>query len=186
MKGFLKTLRPALSCLLAMTVLCGLVYTALVTGIAALAFPAQANGSIVTVTLKDGSTRSYGSALLEQAFDEPQYLIGRPLAVSDLSPSSGAQAQLVAGRVAFLQSLDPTNTAPVPADLVEASGSGCDPDISPQAAEYQVARIARERGMSPDAVRAVIAKYTTGRLLGFIGEPAVNVLEVNLALDGLL
>lgn len=183
-----KTVRPALICFLVMTVLCGFIYTMAVTGVSQLFFPKQANGSVITVTLKDGTKKAYGSELIAQTFTKPRYLIGRPDSGSptNLSPASDKEKQNVEKRVAWLHSIDPTNKADIPADLVTASGSGVDPDISPAAAEYQVARIARERNMSEDAVRAVIRKYTAGRFLGFIGEPAVNVLKVNLALDGLL
>lgn len=183
-----KIVRPALICFLAMTILCGFLYTMAVTGVTQLIFPKQANGSVITVTLKDGTKKDYGSALIAQTFTKPQYLIGRPDngAATNLSPTSDKEKENVQKRVAWLHSIDPINKAAIPDDLVTASGSGLDPDISPAAAEYQVARIARERNMSAVAVRAVIKKYTTGRFLGFIGEPAVNVLEVNLALDGLL
>jgi len=186
MRIFLKQLRPAATILLIMVVICGVVYTAAMTGLIQLVFPHQANGSIITVTLKDGTKKDFGSTLIAQEFTEPQYLIGRPMTVSNLSPTSDAQSKLVEQRVQWFHDLDPGNTAEVPADLVTASGSGVDPNITPEAAEYQVTRIARTRNMSEDAVRAVIKKYTTGRLLGFLGEPTVNVLKVNLALDGLL
>ncbi len=186
MRLFLKQLRPAALILLVMVAICGVIYTLAMTGVAQLVFPHQANGSIITVKLKDGSSKDYGSALIAQKFTEPKYLIGRPMMVSNLSPTSDAQRKLVAERVQWFRNLDPTNADPVPADLVTASGSGVDPFISPEAAEYQVARIARERDISAPDVRAVIRKYTTGRFLGFIGDPTVNVLKVNLALDGLL
>ena len=186
MKLFLKQLRPAALLLLVMVVICGVVYTAVMTGVIQLIFPNQANGSVITVTLKDGTKKDYGSALIAQKFTEPQYLIGRPMMTSDLSPTSAAQKKLVEQRVQWWHNLDPGNKAPIPADLVTGSGSGVDPSISPAAAEYQVERIARERNMGADAVRAIIKKYTTGRFLGFIGDPTVNVLKVNLALDGLL
>ncbi|MCL2351411.1 MAG: potassium-transporting ATPase subunit C [Firmicutes bacterium] len=186
MKSLLKQLRPAVLFFLAFTVVCGVAYTGVLTGIARLAFRHKADGSVITVTLKDGSKREYGSALLAQEFTEPRYLIGRPMTVSNLSPVSGEQARLVAQRTAWWRELDPENTADIPADLVTASGSGADPYISPKAAEYQAARIAKARGMAEGEVLAVIRKYTKGRFLGFIGEPGVNVLMVNLALDGLI
>ncbi|MDP4119814.1 MAG: potassium-transporting ATPase subunit KdpC [Bacillota bacterium] len=186
MSKIIKQFRPALICLLVMTVICGIVYTGLVTGIAQLIFPHQANGSIITVTLKDGTKKDYGSKLIEQEFTKQQYLIGRPMTVSNLSPTSDEQKKLVQQRIEWWHSFDPSNKADIPTDLLTASGSGVDPNISPEAAEYQVARIAKARNMSEDAVRSVISKYTTGRFLGFIGEPAVNVLQVNLALDGLI
>ncbi|HBN81083.1 MAG TPA: K(+)-transporting ATPase subunit C [Ruminococcaceae bacterium] len=182
----MKILKPTLLCFLVMTVLCGAFYTAVVTGVAQLFFPHQANGSVITVTLRDGTTREYGSELIAQKFTKPQYLIGRPDGVTNLSPTGGKEKGLVQKRIEWLHSIDPDNRAAIPADLVTGSGSGVDPNISPAAAEYQAARIARARNMSADAVRAVIQKYTSGRFLGFLGEPAVNVLKVNLALDGLL
>jgi len=190
-KEIKKIFRPAIVCLLAMTLLCGFIYPAAVTGVAQVFFPNQANGSIITVTLKDGTEKDYGSALIAQTFTSAEYLIGRPNLTGSTGPSnlsvvSDEEAALVKERVAWLQSLDPTNTADIPSDLVTVSGSGVDPNISPEAAAYQTARIARERGISEDAVKAVISKYTTGRLLGFWGNPAVNVLKVNLALDGLI
>jgi len=186
MRSFWKQFRPAILILLVMVVLCGAVYTGVMTGIAQLAFPHQANGSMITVTLKDGTQRTYGSALIAQEFTKPEYLIGRPMTVSNLSPVSDAQAKLVRERIDWWHSFDPNNKAEIPADLVTGSGSGVDPYISPAAAEYQTKRIAAARNVPVDDVRAVIGKYTMGRFLGFIGEPAVNVLEVNLALDGLI
>jgi K+-transporting ATPase ATPase C chain len=186
MRDFMKTLKPALLCFLAMTILCGVIYTVVVTGVTQLIFPKQANGSIITVTLKDGTKKDYGSVLIAQTFTKSQYLIGRPDGVTNLSPTSDKEKENVKKRIDFLHSIDPTNNNDIPIDLVTASGSGVDPHISPAAAEYQVARIARERNMSQDAVKAIIKKYTDGRFLGFIGEPAVNVLKVNLVLDGLL
>ena len=186
LKAFLKQLRPAFLILLVMILLCGVVYTGVITGVAQLVFPGQANGSVITVTLADGTKKDYGSALLAREFTEPKYLIGRPMTVSNLGPNSAEQAKLVQARIDWWHSFDPGNKADIPADLLTASGSGVDPNISPAAAEYQVARIASARGMTEDAVRAVITKYTAGRFLGFIGEPAVNVLKVNLALDGLI
>jgi len=183
---FIKGLRAPAVALLAMTLICGVVYTAAVTGIGQALFGAKADGSLITVTLKDGSTRVYGSELIAQEFTAPQYMIGRPSAVSNLGPSSAAQAKLVQARVEWWHAFDPTNTAPIPQDLVTASGSGVDPYISPEAAEYQVARIAAARGISPDAVRAVIARHTKPRFVGVLGEPGVNVLLVNLDLDGLI
>jgi len=181
-----EALRAPIVSLLAMMLICGVIYTAFVTGVGQAAFHSKANGSLITVTLKDGTTRTYGSELIAQDFTAPGYLIGRPSDVSNLGPNSAAQAELVQARVDWWHAFDPTNTAPIPEDLVTASGSGVDPYISPAGAEYQVARIAAARGMTPDAVRLEIAKYTKHRFLGFIGEPGVNVLLVNLALDGLM
>jgi len=182
----LKTLKPALICFGVMTVLCGIIYTAAVTGIAQLLFPSQANGSTITVTLNDGTQKEYGSELLAQEFTKPEYLIGRPMGTTNLSPVGEEQEKLVQERIEWLHSIDPDNKQDIPSDLVTASGSGIDPNITPQAAEYQVARIARERNITEDEVREIIQKYTTGRFLGLWGDPAVNVLKVNLALDGLL
>lgn len=186
MKKILKTFRPAIVCLLVFTVLCGILYTGAVTGIAQLIFPEKANGSIITVTLKDGTKKEIGSELIAQEFTKPEYLIGRPIGTSNLSPVGEEQKKLVEERIKWWHDFDPDNTADIPSDLVTASGSGVDPNISPEAAEYQVARIAKARGISQDDVRKIIKQYTTGRFLGFWGEPAVNVLKVNLALDGLL
>ena len=172
--------------LLVMTVLCGVVYTGVMTGAAQLFFRRQANGGIIAVTLKDGAVREYGSALIAQEFTQPRYLIGRPMMISNLSPVSAEQAALVQQRIDWWRQFDLGNASDIPADLVMAPGSAADPDISPAAAEYQAARIAKARDISVDDVRAIINKYTTGRFLGFIGEPAVNVLKVNLALDGLI
>jgi len=171
---------------LAMTVLCGVFYTGIITGIATLAFPREANGSIITVNLRHSTTREYGSALIAQEFTEPQYLIGRPMMVSNLSPVSKEQAELVRQRINRWHRLDGDYKSAVPVDLVTGSGSGVDPYISPEAAEYQAARIAKARNMTKDEVRGIIRKYTKGRFLGFIGEPGVNVLLVNLALDSLI
>lgn len=168
-----------------MTLLCGLIYTAVITGVAQAAFPDQANGSIVTVKLSDGEVREYGSALIGQEFSRPDYLVGRPMGITNLSSVSEEQKKLVADRMKQWHNFDPGNQAAIPADLVTASGSGCDPNITPEAAEYQVDRIARERGMSRKAVESIVEKCTTGRFLGFWGEPHVNVLKVNLMLDGL-
>lgn len=186
MTRILKSLRPLLVCFIIMTVLCGVIYPGVVTALAQAVFPAQANGSIITVTLKDGTTREYGSALIEQEFTKSQYLIGRVLGTTNLNPVSDDEKRLVLERIDWWHSFDPTNTAAIPMDLVTGSASGVDPNISPAAAEYQVSRIACERGISEDTVREIISKYTTGKFLGFWGEDAVNVLKVNLALDGLI
>ncbi|MEF9987487.1 MAG: K(+)-transporting ATPase subunit C [Christensenella sp.] len=175
---------PAFICILIMTLICGLVYPLVMTAAAQL-MPNQANGSLITVN-ENGKEVCYGSKLIGQKFTQPQYLIGRPDsgAPTNLSPVSPEQAALVAERVEWWHKLDPQNTADIPAELVSASGSGVDPHISPAAAQYQVARIARERGMSEDAVRTVIDKYTEGKTMGVLGEARVNVLMVNLELDG--
>lgn len=183
-------LRSALVMLILMTVLTGGIYPALVTGIAQVVFPSQANGSLLE---KDG--KPVGSSLIGQPFSDPKHFWSRPSGTSpypnNASSSSGsnqgplnpALKEAVEGRVKALREADPENKAPVPVDLVTASGSGVDPHISPAAAEYQMNRVAKARGMSPEAVRALVAQHTSGRQLGFLGEPAVNVLELNLALD---
>jgi K+-transporting ATPase, C subunit len=182
----IKIFRPVIMSFLLFTLICGIIYPGAVTLAAQLAFPDKANGSIITVTLKDGSRKEYGSSLIAQEFTDAKYLIGRPSGISNLSPVNEKEKALIQERVIWWHKLDPGNTADIPSDLVTASGSGVDPDISPEAAAYQTARIARVRGISEDAVSAIFQKYTTGRFLGFWGEPTVNVLKVNLALDGLL
>lgn len=184
-------LRPALMSLIFFTVITGVVYPLVVTGIAQVVFPFQANGSLI---VKDGKV--VGSALIGQTFDEPKYFWGRPSATSpvgynaaassgsNLSPTNPALVSAVQGRVDALRAADPGNTAPVPVDLVTTSGSGLDPHISPAAALYQVTRVARERKLLPDAVRALVEGHTEGRFWGLLGEPRVNVLALNLALDG--
>lgn len=186
MKKILKDLKPVFLCFIIMTILCGVIYPGIVTGIAQAVFPKQANGSIIMVMLEDGTQKDYGSALLAQEFTRPEYLIGRMMGTTNLSPVSSEQKKLVQERIAWWHSFNPENNADIPMDLVTASGSGVDPNISPGAAEYQVSRIAKQRGISEDIIREIINKSTTGRFLGFWGEPAVNVLKVNLTLDGLL
>lgn len=200
MKNAAKIIGRAFTVLAFFMVLCGLAYTLVITGAAQVLFPAQANGSVVEV---DGKT--YGSALLGQSFTGDEYLWGRiqnldtgtftdgegsPVLyawASNKSPAGAELEALVAGRVERLRAANPAmDESAIPVDLVTCSGSGLDPDISPAAAEYQVARVAAARGLSEDAVRAVLGRYTTGRLLGLFGEPRVNVLKVNLALDGIL
>jgi K+-transporting ATPase ATPase C chain len=185
MKQIIKTLKPAVVCFAVMTLLCGLIYTALITGIAQAAFPGQANGSIITAKSSDGAVKEYGSELIGQEFTKPEYLIGRPIGITNLSAVSKEEEELVEARIDQWHKLDSANKALIPMDLVTASGSGCDPNITPEAAEYQVARIAEIRGMSIEEVEAIIEKCTAGRFLGFWGEPHVNVLKVNLMLDGL-
>lgn len=187
MKAFIKeNIQPAFRLLLLMTLICGLGYTLLVTGVGQLFFNQQANGSIIAVSAADGSKKNVGSQLLGQTFTEPQYLIGRPTGTaSQLSPVSAEQRAVVEKRVAYFKAMDPTNQEEIPMDLVTQSGSGVDPDISLQAAQYQVARIARERDISKEAVEKIIQDHTSGQLFGTIGEPRVNVLGVNIALDGL-
>lgn len=186
--------------LLIMLVATGLLYTLLVTGIGQALFPKQANGSVIEVNGK-----TYGSELLGQQFTGNEYLWGRIMNVdvssftdengepamyawaSNLSPASEEYEAMVAQRVEALQAANPEMAGePIPVDLVTCSGSGLDPEISPDAAEYQVTRIAGARGVSEDEVRQAIAACTKGRLLGIFGEPRVNVLKVNLMLDGIL
>jgi K+-transporting ATPase ATPase C chain len=187
----MKTLiRPALSLFVLLSAITGIVYPLAVTGVARVAFPAQAGGSLI---LKDG--KPVGSSLIGQNFSDPKYFWGRPSATgpmpynggsssgSNQGPLNPALIDAVKGRVEALKAADPGNDAPVPVDLVTASGSGLDPHISPAAAEYQAARVGKLRGLSADAVKALIAQHTAGRFLGLLGEPRVNVLELNLALD---
>lgn len=191
-------LRPALVIFAALTVITGLLYPLAVTGIAQAAFPAQANGSLIT---QNG--RAVGSALIGQAFDAPKYFWGRLSATgafpynafnagtgtasagSNSGPLNPALAQAAQARLDALKAADPGNAAPIPVDLVTASGSGLDPDISLAGAQYQVARVARARGLSVDTVRALVEQHFQGRQWGLFGEPRVNVLELNLALDAL-
>ena len=191
MRSFLKTqLWPAISILLAFTVITGIIYPVVVTGIAQVVFPSQANGSMIVV---DGKT--VGSSLIGQAFDDPKYFSGRPSAAGagyDATLSGGTNLastsqKLIDNISAQVDALRKANgNAPIPVDLVTASASGLDPDISPAAAEYQVPRVAKARGMTEDAVRAVVARHTSQPFLGFIGAAGVRVLELNLDLDGLL
>ena len=185
-------IRPALVLFTLMSIVTGIVYPLAVTGIAKVIFPDQAAGSLI---VKDG--KPVGSTLIGQNFTDPKYFWGRPSATSpqpyngtassgsNLGPLNSALVDAVKGRIAALKAADPDNGAPIPADLVTASGSGLDPQISPAAAEYQVMRVARLRGLSASAVRRLIADNTEGRQLGVLGEPRVNVLKLNLALDQL-
>src|SRR5262247_2969555 len=184
-------LRPALVILVALTLVTGVAYPLLVTGVAQAVFPYQAQGSLIS---KDG--KLVGSALIGQPFDEPKYFWGRPSATSpfpynaasstgsNLSPTNPDLVKAVQGRVEALRAADPGNSAPVPVDLVTASGSGLDPHISPAAALYQAGRVARVRKLDEGVVRDLLARHTEGRLLGLLGETRVNVLTLNLALDG--
>jgi K+-transporting ATPase ATPase C chain len=186
----IKELKPALLMLLVLTLLTGAVYPLLVTGIAQAVMPAQANGSLI---LREG--KPLGSALIGQPYASPKYFWSRPSATSpypynaaassgsNQGPTNPALADAVAARVKTLREADPENNAPVPVDLVTASASGLDPHISPAAAEYQLHRVARARNLDPSKVAALVAQYTEGRYLGLLGEPGVNVLLLNLALD---
>ena len=185
-------LRPMLVLFALLALLTGGVYPALVTAVARLLFPAQAEGSLIVV---DG--RALGSELIGQPTSSPRSFHGRPSATarvpydssasagSNLGPLNPALQQAVAARVAALRVEDPGNTAPIPVDLVTASGSGLDPHISPAAARWQLARVARERGLPADEVERLVESCTEGRSFGLLGEPRVNVLRLNLALDGL-
>jgi K+-transporting ATPase ATPase C chain len=192
MTSFIRhQLWPAFALLLALTVVTGLIYPAVVTAIAQVAFPRQANGSLIVV---DGTT--VGSSLIGQAFSDPKYFWGRPSAAgkdgydasssagTNLGPTNQDLIDTVTQRVDALR--QSTGNGPVPVDLVTASASGLDPDISPASAEFQVARVATARGLSPDAIRAAVQRHTEQPLLGFLGQPRVHVLELNLDLDGLL
>jgi K+-transporting ATPase ATPase C chain len=185
-----RELKPAIVIFALLSVLTGVVYPLVVTGIAQVAFPSKANGSII---YKDG--KAVGSELIGQAFSDPKYFWGRPSATSsfpdnamasggsNLGPTNPALADAVKARAAALLAADPGNSSPFPVDLVTASGSGLDPHISPASAMYQIARVARVRGMSEDSVKELVARCTEKRWLGFIGEERVNVLELNLAID---
>jgi K+-transporting ATPase ATPase C chain len=185
-------IRPTLVSLAVLTVITGLLYPAVVTGIAQAVFPRQANGSLIE---SGGAVR--GSELIGQGFTDPKYFWSRPSATgpypyngavssgSNLGPTNPALADAVKGRIEALRSADPGKTAPVPVDLVTASGSGLDPHITPAAAEYQVGRVARARGLSDDQVRELVRRFTSGRQFGILGEPRVTVLPLNLALDSL-
>jgi potassium-transporting ATPase KdpC subunit len=185
-----RLIRNAISMLLVMTVITGLAYPLVATGVAQVLFPHQANGSLI---MRDG--KPIGSELIGQTFDDPKYFWGRPSATSpqpnngtasngsNQGPTNPALHDAVKQRIDALHAVDPTNDAPVPADLVTASGSGLDPEISPAAAQYQIARIARVRKLSVDQVQQLVAQNTQGRQLGLLGEPRVNVLQLNLALD---
>lgn len=186
----LNQLRPALVSLTVFTVLTGVIYPLLTTGVAQIFFPAEANGSLVT-----REDRAIGSSLVGQYFDDPKYFWGRSSATtptaynaaassgSNLGPTNPALIDAVKQRREALHKADPGNGEPVPVDLVTASASGLDPHISPKAAEYQISRVARARGLDEASVRRFVAQHTQGRTIGLLGEPRVNVLEVNLALE---
>src|SRR5262245_23505804 len=183
----MRQIRPAIVSLILLTVITGIAYPLLITGVAAVAFADKANGSVI---VRDG--KPIGSGLIAQPFTSPKYFWPRPSAAnyngvggsgSNLAPSNPALAETIAARTAALKAADPDNTLPVPIDLVTASASGLDPHISPAAARYQAARVARARGMSKDAVLALVDRSTESRTFGILGEPRVNVLRLNLALD---
>jgi len=184
------TIKPALILLLCLTALTGVVYPLLVTLSAQLFFPAQANGSFL-----GSNEQPLGSELIGQTFTRPEYFWGRPSATSPTAYNGGASSgsnqgpvnpaliDAVQARVKALRDADPSHSEAVPVDLVTASASGLDPHISPAAAAYQVSRVAKARQMSPDSVTELVERYTQGRQWGILGEPRVNVLKLNLALD---
>jgi len=186
-----KLIRQSMSMLVAMTIVTGVVYPLLVTGAAQLLFPDAANGSVI---VRGG--KPLGSELIGQPFTDPKYFWSRPSATapfannsaastgSNQGPTNPALADAVKQRIDALRAADPGNTAPLPVDLVTASGSGLDPHISPGAAAFQLGRVARARGKSEAEVQTLVDKATEGRQFGVLGEPRVNVLLLNLALDG--
>jgi len=188
----IKELKPAILMLLLLTLLTGVVYPLVVTGISQVAFPARANGSLIV-----RGDRAVGSSLIGQPFSDSKYFWSRPSATSpypynaaassgsNQGPANPALTDAVSARIKALRDADPDNKADVPVDLVTASASGLDPHISLAAAEYQVNRVARTRNLDPSKVRALVAENTEGRQLGVLGEPRVNVLRLNLALDAL-
>jgi len=183
--------RPAISLFVLLSVVTGLLYPLLVTGLAKAVFPRQAAGSL----LRDDTGQVIGSSLIGQNFSDPKYFWGRPSATSPMpynaansggsnqGPLNPALIDAVKSRIEALKAADPGNTAPIPVDLVSASASGLDPHISLAAALYQAGRVARLRGLSDDAMSTLLADHTEGRLLGVLGEPRVNVLQLNLALE---
>lgn len=197
-QNLLRQIRPAIVLVLVLTVITGIIYPVVTTGIAQFVFPSQANGSLVYV-----SGKPVASSLIGQYWTAPQYFHGRPSATvdasgnpspynaassgaSNLGPTNKALVTTVQQRIAQLKKDNPNVPAgtPIPADLVESSGSGLDPDISVAAAYYQIPRIAKARGMSSAAVQKIVNDHVTGRFVGLFGEPRVNVLALNLALDG--
>lgn len=185
-----QALRPAVVTLALLTLVTGLAYPLAVTAVAQTAFDSQANGSLI---VRDG--QAVGSDLIGQPFDDPRYFWGRLSATapeaynaaassgSNLGPANPALVEAARARIDALRAADPGNASPIPVDLVTASGSGLDPHVSPAAAAYQVARVARARGMDEARVRDLVTAHTEGRTLGLLGEPRVNVLRLNLALD---
>jgi potassium-transporting ATPase KdpC subunit len=185
-------IRPAVALFLILTLLTGIVYPLVVTGLAQVLFHDQAQGSLL---MSDG--KAVGSRIIGQSFSDPKYFWSRPSATapqpynalassgSNQGPLNPALTDAIKTRIEALKAADPGNTLPIPVDLVTASGSGLDPEISLAAAQYQVRRIAKIRGLTPEAVRSLIASHARGKLFGVLGEPRVNVLELNLALDDL-
>jgi len=184
--------RPAIVSIAIFTLLTGVLYPMVITGIAQVIFPRQANGSLI---VQNGQV--VGSELIGQPFDDPHYFWGRPSttspfpynaaasAGSNLGPTNPALIEEVKARIAALKAVDPTNNSPIPVDLITASGSGLDPNISIAAALYQVPRVAKARGLSEEVVRALVDRFTKGRQFSVLGEARVNVLELNMALDGI-
>jgi len=182
---------PSLRMLVVLTVLTGVVYPLAIWGIAQMAFPGAANGSLI-----ERNGKAVGSTLIGQPFDDPKYFWSRPSATSpqpyngasssgsNLGPTNPALADAVKDRIKALRDADAGNVAAVPADLVTASASGLDPEISIAAADYQLARVAKARGISVESVRTLVGENTSGRTFGLLGEPRVNVVKLNLALDG--
>ena len=188
---FREYIKPALLLFLALTIITGIIYPLFITGIAQALFPSQANGSLI---YRNG--KIVGSSLVGQAFDDSRYLWGRISATSpqynasnssgsNIGPTNPALLDEINGRIKALKAADPDNATLIPVDLVTSSASGLDPHISLAAAYYQIPRIARLRGLSQNTVKAIVKQHTHGRLWGLIGEPVVNVLETNLALDSI-
>jgi potassium-transporting ATPase KdpC subunit len=185
-------LRPAIVSIAIFTVLTGVIYPLVITGIAQVVFPHQANGSLI---IQNGQV--IGSELIGQSFDDPRYFWGRPSATSpfpynaaastgsNLSPTNPALTHEVTARIAALKAADPTNNSAIPVDLVTASGSGLDPNISLAAALFQVPRVAKARGDNEEVIRSLVKRFTEGRQFGLLGETRINVLELNLALVGI-
>jgi K+-transporting ATPase ATPase C chain len=185
-----RTFKDALVMLIVLTVVTGIAYPLIVTGVAQAMLPHAANGSIIE---RDG--KAVGSTLIGQPFSDPKYFWGRPSATAPMPYNAGASSgsnqgpltdalqEAVKARIDALRTADPGNTRPVPIDLVTASASGLDPHISPAAAQYQVTRVARVRALPEDRVRLLVSEHIEPRQLGFLGEPRVNVLRLNLALD---
>jgi K+-transporting ATPase ATPase C chain len=190
MRALCSQLRPAIVSLALFTLITGVVYPLAVTGLAQVSFPHQANGSLM---VKNG--QALGSALIGQPFDDPRYFWGRASATSpfpynaaasagsNLGPLNADLVKVAQARIDALRAVDPGNTTPIPVDLVTASASGLDPHISVAAALYQVPRVARARGLGEEQVQSLVMQFTEGRQFGILGEPRVNVLKLNLALD---
>ena len=189
---YLEQLKTSILSLIVLSVLTGILYPLGMTGLAQVLFPRQANGSLI---LKEG--KPIGSTLIGQPIDDPKYFWSRLSATSpqsynasnssgsNLGPTNPALIQEIKGRIDALHKADPDNHEAIPVDLVTSSGSGLDPHITPAAAYYQVKRVAKIRGVPEESLRSMVARHTAGRFLGLLGEPAVNVLELNLELDGI-